>query len=106
MTGFRRPGKRSATGQKLKLKNIFHKRNGQLALGGDGGAIELIERIKERAHLPIQTLEQEAPYVFRQFKSAQSGAQLKCLEFVFIRQRLQLVDRPSPDETPDPAAPD
>src|SRR5690606_26806999 len=75
-----------------KLKNIFYKRNGQLALGGNGGAIELIERVKQRAHFPVQAFKQEPTHVFRQVKSAQSGAQLKCLEFVFIRQRLQLVD--------------
>ena len=37
----------------LQLQNIFHKRNGEFALGGDRGAIQLIERVKQRAHLAI-----------------------------------------------------
>ena len=90
-----RPGKRSATGRKhSKLKDIFHKRNGQLALGGNGSAIELIERHKQRTHFAIQPLKQEPTDVFRHFETTQSGAKLKRLELVFIRQRLQLVDLP------------
>ena len=59
---------------RLELQNFFHERNGQFALRGDGGVIKLIERHKQRAHFSVEPFEQEAPHVFREFKSAQSGA--------------------------------
>ncbi len=52
--------------------------------------IQLIEGHKQRTHLAIQPLQQEAAHIFRHLEAAQSGAQLQRLQFVFIRQRLQL----------------
>lgn len=40
----------------LELQNLFHERNGQFALRGDGGVIKLIERHKQRAHFPVEPL--------------------------------------------------
>ena len=60
--------------QRLQLQNFFYERNGQLTLGGDRCVIKLIQRHKQRTHFPIQTLKQKAAHIFRQFKSAKSGA--------------------------------
>lgn len=49
----------------LQPQDLFNERDGQLALGGDRGAIELIEGHKQRAHLAIQPFQQEAAHVFR-----------------------------------------
>ena len=60
----------------LELKDLFNEGNGQLTLGGNRSAIELIERHKQRAHFAIEALEQEAADVFRHLKPAQPRAQL------------------------------
>ncbi len=78
----------------LKLKDLFHEGDRQLALSGNRGMIQLIEGHKQRTHLAIQPLQQEAAHIFRHLEAAQSGAQLQRLQFVFIRQRLQLIDLP------------
>lgn len=70
------------------------RRDRQLALSGNRGMIQLIEGHKQRTHLAIQPLQQEAAHIFRHLEAAQSGAQLQRLQFVFIRQRLQLIDLP------------
>ncbi|EJK89980.1 hypothetical protein UUU_31000 [Klebsiella pneumoniae subsp. pneumoniae DSM 30104 = JCM 1662 = NBRC 14940] len=38
--------------------------------------IQLIEGHKQRTHLAIQPLQQEAAHIFRHLEAAQSGAQL------------------------------
>lgn len=71
-------------------QDLFHEGDRQLALSGNRGMIQLIEGHKQRTHLAIQPLQQEAAHIFRHLEAAQSGAQLQRLQFVFIRQRLQL----------------
>ena len=65
----------------LQPQDLFNERDGQLALGGDRGAIELIEGHKQRAHLAIQPFQQEAAHVFRQLEAAQFAAQLQRQQF-------------------------
>ncbi len=89
----------------LKLRISFTG-DRQLALSGNRGMIQLIEGHKQRTHLAIQPLQQEAAHIFRHLEAAQSGAQLQRLQFVFIRQRLQLMICPSPAVRPDPAGQD
>ncbi len=58
----------------LQLQNIFHKRDGELALGGDRSAIQLIEGVEQRAHLAIQPFQQKTADIFRQLKAANARA--------------------------------
>src|SRR5690606_31735116 len=75
---------------RLPAQRFLEKRDGQFALGLQGGLIELFEEFEQRAHAARAAGKDEAADLVVEVQATARGAQLQGAQLVFIGQFLEL----------------